>query len=176
MDRELDYLVPEALRDQVRVGTIVRIPLGPRRERAWVVDVDVSPPSGVTLRPVATVTGWGPPSELIGLARWAAHRWAGRHADFRLRPSPDVAVSRLPACLPARSGPAPRDRAAAASLAAGGGVLRVPPAADLLPVALAAMARGPALVITPALDAARLLALRLRRSGQSVALYPRDWV
>src|SRR5262245_41658382 len=158
MDRELDYLVPEALRDQVRVGTIVRVPLGPRRERAWVVDVDVEPPSGVTLRPLAKVTGWGPPPELVDLARWAAHRWPGRPAHFLVPASPEVAVRALPVRVPSPVVPQPHDRSAVAALDAGGGVLRVPPAADVLPVVLAAMARGPALVITPSADAARVIA------------------
>jgi primosomal protein N' (replication factor Y) len=54
-------------------------------------------------------------------------------------------------------------------------VLRLPPAADVLPVALAAAARGNALVLLPTLSGAHLLATRLRRAGVAVALHPRDW-
>src|SRR5205823_605789 len=44
------YLVPEQLRDQVRVGTLVRVALAGRRVGAWVVAVDVDAPPGVTLK------------------------------------------------------------------------------------------------------------------------------
>jgi primosomal protein N' (replication factor Y) len=175
MERELDYLVPESLRDQVRVGTIVRIPLGPRRARAWVVAVGVQPPEGVALREITKVTGYGPPEELVELARWAAWRWAGRRAHLLVPASPPNAVRALPPA-PARPGvPEPRDPLAAEALAADGGLLRLPPATDRLPVVLAAVARGNALVLTPSVDEARVLALRLRRAGVPVALHPRDW-
>ena len=41
--KSFDYLVPDELRDQVRVGGIVRVPLQGRRVRAWVTAVDVAP-------------------------------------------------------------------------------------------------------------------------------------
>jgi primosomal protein N' (replication factor Y) (superfamily II helicase) len=176
MERELDYLVPDSLRDQVRVGTLVRIPLGPRRERAWVVAVDVTPPPDVTLREITKVTGYGPPEDLVDLAGWAAWRWAGRRAHLLVPASPPTAVHSLPA-PPHRppTAPEPHDRLAADALAAGGGLVRLPPASDRLPVVLAAVARGNTLVVTPSVDDARLLALRLRRAGVAAALSPRDW-
>src|SRR3977135_2749032 len=70
--KTFDYLVPEPLRDQVRVGTMVRIRLAPRRVGAWVVAVDVPRPAGVTLKPIAKVTGFGPSAGVIDLARWAS--------------------------------------------------------------------------------------------------------
>src|SRR5207342_2268934 len=60
-------------------------------------------------------------------------------------------------------------------LAGGGGVVRQPPSADPIPVVLAAASVGPTLVVTPSVDQARLLGARLRRSGLSVAVVPRDW-
>jgi primosomal protein N' (replication factor Y) len=176
MERELDYLVPEALGDQVRVGTLVRIPLGPRRERAWVVAVGVTPPEGVTLRAITKVTGHGPPASLVELARWAAWRWAGRWAHLLVTASPPGAVPALPP-TPAHppAVPQPRHPLAEEALARGGGIVRVPPADDRLGVVLAAIARGHALVLAPSADEARLLALRLRRAGLPVALHPRDW-
>ena len=54
-------------------------------------------------------------------------------------------------------------------------VLRLPPAGDPYPVALAAAARGNALVLCPSADGARHLGLRLRRAGLPVAIMPRDW-
>ncbi|MDP9388521.1 MAG: hypothetical protein M3Q48_11580, partial [Actinomycetota bacterium] len=78
LDRAFDYVVPDGLAAGVDVGTMVRIPLHGRRVGGWVVDVDVCPPPGVRLLPVARVTGWGPPPAVVDLARWAAWRWAGR--------------------------------------------------------------------------------------------------
>ena len=73
--------------------------------------------------------------------------------------------------------PAPLDPLATEALAAEGGraVLRLPPTADPAGVVLAAAARGSALVVTPSVDQARLLAARLRRAGLTVAVHPRDW-
>jgi primosomal protein N' (replication factor Y) len=176
MHKELDYVVPERFRDHVRVGTIVRIPLGPRRERAWVTAVGVDPPAGVALREITKVTGWGPPPEIVDLARWAAWRWAGTPAHFLVTASPDGVVGALPARSPRRVPvPGPYDPLAVAALDGGGGVLRRPPADDRLPAVLAAVARGPALVITPSADDARVLAVRLRRAGVDVALHPDGW-
>jgi primosomal protein N' (replication factor Y) len=54
-------------------------------------------------------------------------------------------------------------------------VVRLPPAADPLELALGAVRQGPALVVSPSVAGARLLAARLRRAGLVVALHPRDW-
>jgi primosomal protein N' (replication factor Y) len=57
----------------------------------------------------------------------------------------------------------------------GGGVLRVTPNDDLLPIVVAAAASGPALVVHPSVIAARALAGAARRVGLSVALMPEEW-
>lgn len=54
-------------------------------------------------------------------------------------------------------------------------VLRLPPPQDPVPVALAAAARGDALVIVPEAAAARRVARALRRAGVRVATPPDDW-
>lgn len=54
-------------------------------------------------------------------------------------------------------------------------VLRLPPPQDPVPVALAAAARGDALVIVPEAGAARRVARALRRAGVRVATPPDDW-
>jgi primosomal protein N' (replication factor Y) len=90
--------------------------------------------------------------------------------------SPPRAVRILPAAAPAL--PVGRqDPEAAAAFAGplGVTVVRVPPAGDVLPLALAASARGDALVLAPSVSAAAYLAARLRREGHRVALLPRDW-
>ena len=103
--------------------------------------------------------------------RWAA----GRLRPFLVTASPPGNVAALPP--PRRTGlsPAPVHEAAARLLAGGGGMLRLPPAADVLPVLLTAVALGPTLVVVPSVDRARLDATRLRRAGLTVAVVPGDW-
>ena len=107
IDKTFDYLVPDALADQVRVGTMVRIQLQGRRVGAWVVQDHVTPPAGVKLRPIAKVTGWGPAPELIELASWASWRWSGRPATLLGTASPDHAVPCLPRTAKGRVGQVP---------------------------------------------------------------------
>jgi primosomal protein N' (replication factor Y) len=178
VDKTFDYLVPETLGDQVRVGTMVRVELHGRRVGAWVVEDGVEPPEGVVLRPLAKVTGWGPGPELIDLAGWAAWRWAGRRATLLGTASPDRAVPVLPPAV--RSGtpvPLAVDELARTAGAAPlpGCVLRLPPTADPYAVVLAAVAHGPTLIVAPSVRQARHLAPRLRRAGVPVAVVPQDW-
>lgn len=187
IDKTFDYLVPDAVGDQVRVGAEVRIELHGRRVGGWVVADDVTPPAGVTLRPLAKVRGWGPEPELFALAEWAAWRWAGRAATFLRTASPEHAVTGLPRVPPPT--PVPVSPAAgdldglavdAFASPGGGAVVRVPPACDPFPLVLeavrAARAReGDALVLAPAVAQARHLGLRLRRAGVPTAVLPRDW-
>lgn len=177
LDRQFDYAVPEALRERARVGSLVRITLNGRRVGGWIVGLGVSDDAREpgTLLPINKITGVGPAQEIIDLAEWAVTRFAGRMRAFMVAASPHVAVLQAP--RPAHGGPVPEPTEPAANqlLAAGGGVLRHPPAADVLPVVLAACRRGPTLVVTPAVAQARLLAGRLRRAGRTVALLPQEW-
>jgi primosomal protein N' (replication factor Y) len=176
INKTFDYLVPEALGDQVRVGTMVRIALHGRRVGGWVVAEGVEPPPGVQLRPLAKITGWGPSADLVDLASWAAWRWAGRPAQFLRTASPETAVRALPRPgVPPPPLHVPSDELLADALSRPRGVLRLPPAADPYPVALAAAARGNALILMPSVSGARHLGLRLRRAGLPVAILPRDW-
>jgi len=203
IDKEFDYIVPEAFEATVRVGTVVRVVLAGRRVGGWVTALDVEPPPGVALSPLARVSGWGPPAELIDLSGWAAWRWAGHRAHFLRSASPPGAVRTLPAAAstrrppprtpgaPAPGAPAPAEpvpggptpviaeaEMAALSgeaLAGGRRVLQLPPAADPTPVVVAAAALGPTLVLVPAVARAAVLARRLRRDGLGVALLPDDW-
>jgi primosomal protein N' (replication factor Y) len=146
---------------------MVRVSLQGRRIGGWVVGLSDEAATDRPLQPLAKVTGWGPPADVIALARWAAWRWAGRPAQLLGTASPPRAVRALP-----EPGPTV-DRTAA--LAPGVTVLRIPPAGDVLPVALAAAARGDALVLAPSLSAAAFLAACLRREGHRVALVPQEW-
>lgn len=179
IDRAFDYAVPPELEADVRLGTMVRVSLNGRRVGGWVVGEGTTAPEGVRLLPIAKVTGWGPDPELIKLSKWAAWRWAGRPSALLGTASPPGAVRALPPpAAPAAAAPAAIG--AVAALAREGlelprALLRLPPAADPLPVVLAALERGPALVVTPSLADASQLGLLLRRAGQPVAVVPREW-
>lgn len=179
--REFDYAVPAAMDEQVRIGTVVRVPLHGRRVGGWVVADHVEPPVGVAVQPVARVSGWGPPAEVLDLARWAAWRWSGRTASILRTASPTVSVRGVPR-PPHRPAVAPSTvvsdelaTLAAEALADDVCVVRLAPAVDVHPVLMAAAARGPILVVTPRAGAARRAGVRLRRAGVPVALLPDDW-
>ncbi|HVL05414.1 MAG TPA: hypothetical protein VM388_05470 [Acidimicrobiales bacterium] len=170
LDKVFDYLIPDHLAAAVRVGTMVRVPLHGRRVGGWVVGLAGQASTDRPLQPLAKVTGWGPPADLIALARWAAWRWAGRPAQLLGTASPPRAVRQLPPAPPPpplASGPA--------TLREGVSVVRIPPAGDVLPLVLSAAAHGDALILAPSTSAAAFLAARLRREGHRVALVPQDW-
>jgi primosomal protein N' (replication factor Y) len=177
IDRSFDYLVPESLGDQVRVGTMVRIPLAGRRVAGWVLERDVVPEPGMHLAELSKVVGVGPPDDVVELCRWAAWRWAGRLATMLRLASPDRAV---PAVPPVRVRPAtrvPERPAGADALALGPGahVVEVAPTTDPAELALAAAARGQVIVVVPQRAAAERVARQLRSGGAAVARWPRDW-
>jgi primosomal protein N' (replication factor Y) (superfamily II helicase) len=180
--KTFDYLVPDSLGDQVRVGDRVRIALAGRRVGGWVLALDVEPPPGVTLRPLARWSGRGPGPDLIELAGWAAWRWAGRPATFLRTASPERNVHALPRshrrATPARPSSSTSStvvRLARDGLGQSRAVLRLPPAADPAVVALEAATRGNALVLCPTMAMARSIGTQLRRAGVAVASHPRDW-
>ncbi|MSZ24665.1 MAG: hypothetical protein F2607_05965, partial [Actinobacteria bacterium] len=180
IDKTFDYLVPPSMSDQIRVGTMVRIPLHGRRVGGWVVEDRVVPPLGVTLQSITKVSGWGPPPELFDLADWASWRWAGRPAALLRTASPASIVRGLPRS-PVRT-PPPQPVAtdevhdlAKEALACPVATVRLAPAVDPYPLLLAAAALGPILVAAPVASMARHLGLRLRRAGLPVALLPDDW-
>ena len=178
LEKTFDYTVPDGWHDDVRVGTQVRISLHGRRVGGWVVADRVTPPPGVHLRPLAKVTGWGPPAPLIDLARWAAWRWAGPVRPVLRAASPPGAVRGLPAASPAvapASGPGDDDALVGEALARPRSVVRLPPAADPYAFVAGAAMAGDILVVTPSVSGVALLGGRLRRAGASVAMVPRDW-
>ena len=202
IDKVFTYAVPEAWHADGRaarleVGSMVRIDLHGRRVGGWVTELGVAPPAGVRLSPLARLRGLGPPPELMDLARWAAWRWAGSEVTFLRLASPPRAVAGSVATRSARGGGRPEAGpdagittgfraglgpadaavfdAASAALGAAVSVLRLPPPQDPVPVALAAAARGDALVIVPEAATARRVARALRRTGVRVATPPDDW-
>ena len=177
LDKSFDYSIPFDLADAVRVGTMVRIELHGRRIGGWVVELlDHPDVDDDDVKTIAKVTGHGPSAELIELAAWARVRWAARRIrPFLVAGSPKQAVRALP--LPHRraQSPSPSSPATTELLAAGGGVLRLPPRSDVLPAVLSAITWGPTLVVVPTVADAALLASRLRRAGATVAFVPDDW-
>jgi primosomal protein N' (replication factor Y) len=180
IDKEFDYLLPEAMTASVGVGTEVRVPLAGRRVGGWVVSFPEHAPEGIELRPVAKVRGHGPEPALVDLAGWAAWRWAGKRSWFLRAASAPHAVVRLPrgeagaARPPAHPAPPVRTPLALPS-GPGGHVLRLAPAADPTPLVAAAAQAGPLLVVVPTTSRAAVLAGRLRRAGADVALLPEEW-
>ena len=175
--KTFDYLVPPEWAGRVAVGTRVRIQLGPRRVGAWVVDVGVEPAAGVDLRPIAKVTGHGPPADLIDLADWARWRWAAKTAvPFLRTASPDRAVTALPP-VPVRKHPVPPtdDGVVQGAFRDQPTVLRLPPSADLVPVVQAAASLGDPLILCASHAQADRVSGRLRRAGVPTARHPDDW-
>lgn len=199
VDRLLDYSVPARWAAQVRVGSVVRIPLQGRRVRGWIYELDRRPPPGVTLRAITKLSGLGPDAAMLALAEWAAWRWAGRRLSFIRAATPERAVWDLPAApalpgsseraalVPAQPGAAARPAVEAASLAAaafaaaqGDGaspvqVVRWPPGLERVAFAREALRDGPALLLTPSQAEADALARALRAEGHHIARAPQDW-
>lgn len=175
IDKEFDYVVPESMVDQAAVGSLVRVQLGGRRVGGWIVAIDVEPEPGVDLKPIAKITGMGPTAETVDLARWAAHRWAGRVANLLKTASPPKAVTGLPGASVRAPAGGVSDPVIDQAFSGPPSVLRLAPSEDLYPVVLAAAARGNALIVAPSVGSAKGLAARLRRSGVDVALHPEHW-
>lgn len=179
LDKRFDYLIPPELSEVVGVGTIVRVELHGRRIGGWVASIAAGSSDGRpldSLKAIAKVTGHGPAVEIFDLAEWASVRWAARRIrPFLVTASPGRAVARLPAERRTSTAPAPASPATRDLLVAGGGVLRLAPRVDVMPTVLAAVGRGPVLVIAPEHATVALLATRLRRAGLTVAVVPDDW-
>lgn len=172
IDRLLDYSVPAG--HDVGIGDLVRIRIGPRRERGWIVALDVDADPDFELRPIDRRSGLGPTPELLDLADWAAWRWAGRPPHLLRIASPPTNVTDLPR-IPSASPPAvsrPASSALTRVLDEPLGVLTLGPGEDRYPLALAAThtAVGHAVILCPTAAEARNLANRLERDGVPTAL------
>lgn len=136
VERLFDYTVPEALAGVVGVGTIVRVNLGGRRVKAWIVEDDVvSEASPEKLRPLLAAVSAGPPPEIVELTAWAAHRFAGPRLPLLRAASPAAIVPPSPAPDPSVSPPPASTPSFADELAADAArrpvtCVRWPPAAD----------------------------------------------
>ena len=178
--REFDYAVPEAWRDDgraalVTVGAMVRIDLHGRRVGGWITEVDPEDRTDAELRPLAKVSGYGPPSDVIEMARWTARRWAGPVSNLLGTASPPTMVTRLRGSRPSAQVPMPDTLQVQEAFAGAGAVVRIPPLGDRWPFVLGAVARGNALILVPSLAQARVLTGRLKQRGVVAGLHPRDW-
>ncbi|HEY7607230.1 MAG TPA: primosome assembly protein PriA, partial [Actinomycetes bacterium] len=82
LDRPFTYRVPEALQDQVHLGTRVKVPFGGRRRvDGWVVARvhELPPDARDLLRVVSPIPSFGPVE--LDLFRWVAHRYAAAVTD-----------------------------------------------------------------------------------------------
>ncbi len=181
--KTFDYAVPPGWSEEVHVGTRVRAPLHGRTVRGWVVEEDVGTPAGVAVLPLKSWLGWGPPPALVGLAEWAAWRWAGPASFFLRIASPATIVRALPAAPPWHELPAPptaSQPAAAPSLERvqlalaqpGVTVVRQPPLTDPIDLVLSIVGDpavrahgGSVLVLVPSSGWAERLTARLVRRG-----------
>lgn len=177
IDRTFDYFVPDELTGSIEVGSKVRVNLNGRRVGGWVVTcMPNSEPNESELKPILNISGIGPDARVVSLSRWAAHRWCvGKLRPFLVAASPHTVVSRASSSRRTKVLASPVSPAAGELLRAGGGVLRLPPTHDQLPAVLAAARMGPTLVVCATVDASRLMAARLKRTGISVALMPQEW-
>ena len=143
-----------------------------RRVGGWITEVGVEAPEGLDPSPLAKLSGRGPDRTIIELSRWAAWRWAGRRVHFLRTASPPRMVAGLPRPQRSRlvfSGDY-------SDLFDGEGrTVRMGPSDDPLPMALAAAARGQALVLVPDHGRADELARRLGREGVWAVRHPEGW-
>ncbi|MEN9645935.1 MAG: putative primosomal protein n [Actinomycetota bacterium] len=169
LDKQFDYLVPEAMHHLVAVGTKVRVPLHGRRVGGWVVALGEPDPSLPVekLVPIAKVSSIGPPAEVVALAHWAADRWgAPRIRPFLVAAQPPTMVTTLPTSR--------RTHRTGGSRVTSG-VRRTTPLTDPLPMLVELAAAGPCIVVHPTPAATRAIANRLRKAGLQVALLPDEW-
>ncbi|MYH72482.1 MAG: hypothetical protein F4153_07900 [Acidimicrobiia bacterium] len=174
IDKEFTYAVPDGWADDPRfgVGAMVRVALHGRRVGGWITEVGVEAPEGLDPSPLAKLSGRGPDRTIIELSRWAAWRWAGRRVHFLRTASPPRMVAGLPRPQRSRlvfSGDY-------SDLFDGEGrTVRMGPSDDPLPMALAAAARGQALVLVPDHGRADELTRRLGREGVWAVRQPEGW-
>ena len=186
VDKPFDYLIPDALRSDVVVGSRVRVSLHRREVSAWVMaiveDVD-SDVDTARLLPIIKVTSVGPSPDVVTLVEWAAVRWVSRRRPFFVSASPPKRVPRLIASRygtrsknTSVSGDTSHDAAVEALFSGVGGVVQCGPASNHSALIAAATRHGPTLVVVPTVVRARRLAAQCRRLGLTTAVYPDDWV
>ena len=93
----LTYAIPESLRDGVRLGSRVEVPLGPKLTTGFVVALLDDPPADQKLKPIRAVLDDEEPAllpEIIELCRWAA--------EYYIAPLGEMLRVALPANMASR--------------------------------------------------------------------------
>ena len=172
LQQEYTYRLPPKLVDQVTVGSRVRVPLHGRVVAAWVTALDLEAPAEVEVAEVSKVSGPGPTSDVIDLARWAAHRWAGRIQHFLGAASPPNASA-------ARISGQPRVADAASSakrrVLPPRTIFRLAPAASRTELWELVGTCGDLLVVCPTLAMVSEVVTELRKRNLRVNRYPENW-
>jgi primosomal protein N' (replication factor Y) len=162
VDRPLDYLVPEALAEQVSPGRRVRVPLGrgDRQRLAYCVAVHSGDLPSRPLKPISGVEDEAPllSPRMIALTKWMSERWLSRWGEAleavlpagvrltrRLRSAPLLIATGVAAPRPPTAGQA-RVLAAAAVPMTAADLAR---AAEVAPGVVARMVRAGMLAPAP---------------------------
>lgn len=183
IDKPFDYSVPQSWiedgrADRIKVGTMVRVPFSGRQVNGWVLEIDIQPEEGINLLPLSKYRSVGPSPEVIDLARWAAHRWAGRLNRFLTTASPPKNVP----SLEQRKDGIEKTKTTAndavwlqEAVKRKETVLRLPPSQDAVAVASEFVAKGNTLILFPSISGAQKLAAGLKRKGLHVSVVPEQW-
>ena len=177
VDKIFDYLVPEALKDQVKVGVRVRVPLHGRNVAGWVVEIG-EPSVGLAvnkIRSVIKVLGLGATQEIVDLANWANKRWVGRLRSFISTAAPDTLITKVPSALYMPRAVQFASGAVESLKKFGSGLITVAPLTNLATIVSAIACDGPTIVILPSQNRVKLLAATLKANDFSVAQWPQDW-
>ena len=183
IDKPFDYSVPQSWiedgrADRIKVGTMVRVPFSGRQVNGWVLEIDIQPEEGINLLPLSKYRSVGPSPEVIDLARWAAHRWAGRLNRFLTTASPPKNV---PSLEQSKDGIEKTKTTAndavwlQEAVKRKETVLRLPPSQDAVAVASEFVAKGNTLILFPSISGAQKLAAGLKRKGLHVSVVPEQW-
>ena len=177
VDKIFDYLVPEALIEQVRIGVRVRVPLHGRNVAGWVIEIG-APSAGLEIskiKSVIKVLGLGANKEIVNLANWATKRWAGRMRSFISTAAPATLISQVPS---SRYMPRTLQHVSQAFEKIkefGNGLITVAPLTNLTPLISSIACDGPTIVVMPTQHRVKLLAAALKANNYSVAQWPQDW-
>lgn len=95
------YSIPDPLADRIEIGTMVRVPLGGRRVRGFVIELARRP--ATKLRDIAQVSGRSPALTpgLVDSLRWAAHHYVSPVGPTLARAAPP----NVPPAPPKAQGP-----------------------------------------------------------------------
>jgi primosomal protein N' (replication factor Y) (superfamily II helicase) len=96
------YSIPPTHQPRIQIGSLVRVPLGGRRVRGYVVEIGERPPE--RLKPIAGISGRMPVFDrpLRDALVWAAHYYVAPVAVMLERAAPPNLPAQPPASLPAQ--------------------------------------------------------------------------